>query len=197
MEFLTQLWMPILVAAIFVFIVSSIIHMCLPIHKNDISKIDNEDAVIDTVRASAITPGQYMFPGCHSSAEMNSEEYKAKVERGPVGWLTVLPPGGFNMGKSLMQWFAFSIVVSACCAYVAWNGLDPGSSYLEVFQITGTVAFLVYGLGGMPESIWKGVSWKVTSKFMIDALLYALATGGAFGWLWPALDSVAGGLPTG
>ena len=35
MAFLTELWMPILVSAVFVFIVSSITHILLPYHKSE------------------------------------------------------------------------------------------------------------------------------------------------------------------
>ena len=30
-----ELWLPILLSGVFVFVVSSVIHMALPIHKND------------------------------------------------------------------------------------------------------------------------------------------------------------------
>ncbi len=42
MAFLTELWLPILLSAVFVFIVSSIIHMALPIHKGDYGKLTNQ-----------------------------------------------------------------------------------------------------------------------------------------------------------
>jgi len=190
--------MPVVVSAVAVFLVSSIVHMALPIHKNDIKKIDSEDAVLEVLRSGGVTPGAYIFPGCHSMKDMETDEYKAKVKQGPVGWLTVLPEGGFSMGRSLVQWFIYTCVVDLLTGYVAWHALPPGSEYLRVFQITGTVAFLTYGVGGVPKSIWKGVSWKVTGKFLfVDGLLYALATGGVFGWLWPAAEAAALNIPAG
>ena len=42
---LTELWLPILVSAVFVFLVSSVIHMAIPIHKNDWSKMPGEEEV--------------------------------------------------------------------------------------------------------------------------------------------------------
>ncbi len=36
---LTELWLPILLSAVFVFIVSSILHMVISIHKGDFKKI--------------------------------------------------------------------------------------------------------------------------------------------------------------
>ncbi len=57
MAFLTELWLPILLLAVFVFIVSSVFHMALPIHKGDYSKIKNEDAVLESMRANDVEPG--------------------------------------------------------------------------------------------------------------------------------------------
>ena len=57
---------------------------------------------------------------------------------------------------------------------------------MTVFRLTGTAAFLGYALTNVTNSIWKGVSWGVTAKFLFDGLVYALVTAATFGWLWPA-----------
>ncbi|MFL5609195.1 MAG: hypothetical protein ACJ78G_00640, partial [Gemmatimonadaceae bacterium] len=57
-----MLWLPILLSAIFVFIVSSIIHMASPWHKNDYPKLANEDQFRNALRPLAIPPGDYMVP---------------------------------------------------------------------------------------------------------------------------------------
>ncbi len=44
---------------------------------------------------------------------------------------------------------------------------------------------MAHFLGTIPESIWFGRPWKSVGLQLIDALLYALLTGGTFGWLWP------------
>ena len=54
MEFLTVLWLPIILSTVFVFIVSSVIHMVLPYHRSDVSKIPNEDGILDTMRAAKV-----------------------------------------------------------------------------------------------------------------------------------------------
>ena len=192
MQFLTELWLPILLSAVFVFIVSSIIHMALPIHKGDVKKMKNEEAVLNALRAQGVEPGAYMFPGCNSMKEMGSPELQAKMKTGPVGWLTILPPGGCNMNVSLMWWFVNCLVVGVFVAYLGWHAKPAGPAYLEVFRITGTAALLGYALGFLHESIWKGQAWSVTAKFMFDGLIYALVTAGTFGWLWP---QAAAGLP--
>ena len=45
-----SLWLPILVSAVLVFIVSSIIHMFLPYHRNDFAKVPSENDVMDALR---------------------------------------------------------------------------------------------------------------------------------------------------
>lgn len=187
MAFLTELWLPILVAAVLVFVASSIIHMAIPWHKNDFGKLPDEEAVMEAVRATSVAPGSYMFPKCESMKDMKNPEFKAKWERGPVGMLTVMPPGGFNMGKSLGQWFAYIVLAEVFVAYIAWHALGTGAEYLKVFQIAGASAVLGFGVVGvMCDSIWKGQKWSVTGKFMVDGLVYALASAGVFGSLWPA-----------
>ena len=61
-----------------------------------------------------------------------------------------------------------------------------GTSYLAVFRIAATVAFMGYGLAEVTNSIWKGQAWGNTWRAMLDGFIYGLLTGGAFGWLWPA-----------
>lgn len=193
MEFLTALWLPILLSAVFVFIVSSIIHMALPWHKSDVKKMKNEEAVLDALRSHGVEAGAYMFPCAGSMKEMASPEMQAKRKTGPTGWLTVLPPGGCNMNVSLMWWFVNCLVVGVIVAYLGWHAMPPGTRYLEVFRIIGSAALLGYAVGFFHESIWKGQAWSITAKFMCDGVVYALVTAGTFGWLWPHAASILPG----
>ncbi len=182
---LVDLWLPILLSAVFVFVVSSIVHMALPIHKGDWKKLKNEDAVMDFLRGQGLVTGGYMFPCAGSMKECGTPEFMAKLKRGPAGHMTILPPGGVNMGKSLIQWFLFCLVIGVVVAYIASITLGPAAPAKQVFRLTATAALLAYGLTNVTDSIWKGVSWTITVKFLFDGLLYALATGAAFMWFWP------------
>jgi hypothetical protein len=182
---LTSLWLPILLSGVAVFIVSSIVHMVLPIHKNDYSKLPNEEGILDAMRAAGVGQGVYMFPHCSSHKDFGSPEMQAKVAKGPVGHVTVMPPGGVSMGKSLTLWFLFTIVVSFMSAYLASRFLGADTHYLAVFRHVGTTAFMAYGVGQVSDSIWKAQPWSSTIKNGFDGLLYALVTAGMFGWLWP------------
>jgi hypothetical protein len=55
-----------------------------------------------------------------------------------------------------------------------------------VFRFAGATAFVGYGLALWQHSIWYKLAWSTTLKSNVDSLIYALLTGGAFGWLWPA-----------
>jgi hypothetical protein len=182
---LQSLLIPIVVSAVFVFIASSIIHMATPFHKNDLKKFPNEDDVMNALRGLGLRPGDYGMPKPDSMKQMGSPEFKAKMKAGPVAFITVRPAGEVSMTGNLVQWFLYSIVVSIFAAYVAGISLARGAEYLKVFQIVGTVAFTGYALALPQSSIWWSKSWGATIRSMIDGLVYALLTAGAFGWLWP------------
>lgn len=185
MAFLSELWLPILLSAVFVFIVSSVIHMVLPVHKADYKQMANEAAVLAAMKSNGVQPGSYMFPWGASMKEMGTPEMLEKLKTGPSGTLTVAPPGGWNIGQCLVWWFAYSLLVGFLVAYLGWHALGPGAAYLEVFRITGVAAVLAYSVGRIFDSIWKGVSWGTTGKFVFDGIVYGLVTAGTFGWLWP------------
>jgi hypothetical protein len=185
MGFLSELWLPILLSAVFVFVASSVLHMALPIHKGDYRKLPGEDAVLAELRKQGVSPGDYMLPCAGSMKDMGSPEMIEKFKRGPVGILTVMPSGPPNIGKNLLQWFLYCLLVGVFVAYVARLGLGAGAAYLLVFRTTGAVAVLGYAAVHIVNSIWKGQRWGVTTKFLFDGVVYGLLTAGTFGWLWP------------
>lgn len=181
-----DLWLPILLSAVFVFLVSSVIHMVIPIHKGDFKKLPDEVAVLTALRQQRIPPGSYMFPMCESMKEMSSPEMLEKYKQGPVGHMIVRPTGPPAMGAALLQWFLYSLLIGAFVAYTASIGLDQKATFMTVFRMTSAVAILGYALGTISESIWKAQSWSVAAKFVFDGTLYGLTTGATFAWLWPS-----------
>ena len=182
---LTALWLPVLVSVVIVFVASFVMHMVLPYHKSDYRALPDEERVTDAMRNAGVKPGpDYFFPYC-SFEELKSGPMIEKFKRGPVGFLRLRPSGPPAMGKSLVLWFLFCVVISIFAAYLAGRTRAGGTSYLEVFRVVGTVAFLGYGAAHAQESIWGGRSWVVTFKHIFDSLIYAGLTAGTFGWLWP------------
>ncbi|MEZ0332511.1 MAG: hypothetical protein ACAI18_00775 [Gemmatimonadales bacterium] len=182
---LGALWLPILLSAVFVFIVSAIIHMVLKYHNRDYRQLPNEDAVRAAIRSGKPAPGQYVTPYCADMKEMEKPEVKQKFVEGPVAFMYVRPSGAPTMGPALGQWFAFCLLVSLFVAYIAGHVLAPGTPYLNVFRVVGATAFLAYAFGAIPAAIWMGKPWGVAVKEMFDGLVYGLVTAGTFGWLWP------------
>ena len=182
---LSALLLPILLSAVLVFVASSVIHMMTPWHKGDYPKLPREGEVMDALRPFSLPPGDYMTPRAESMAEMKSAEYVAARERGPVMIMTVMPSGQMAMGGQLAQWFLYSALISFFAAYVASRALAPAAPYGDVFRFVGTAAFLGYAGALAQQSIWYRRSWGITLRSMADGLLYALLTGGVFGWLWP------------
>jgi len=165
---LLALWLPILLSAVLVFVVSSLIHMASPWHKGDYPKVSNEDRVMDALRPLAIPPGDYMMPRPSSREEMRSPQFLEKFKKGPVLMLTVWPGGSMSMRNQLVQWFVYA-----------------GAPSLQVFRFAGVTAFVGYSLALWQMSIWYRRAWTTTIKTTVDGLIYALLTAGAFAWLWP------------
>jgi hypothetical protein len=185
MTVLSALWLPILAATALVFVASAIIHMGPFWHRNEFPAAPDQDRLQDALRPFRLAPGEYMLPRPASMKECNEPAFVEKLTRGPVMILTVVPNGKMSMGKPLAQWFAYCLVVSAFAAYVAHATLAPEASYLQVFRVAGTAAFLAYAVGLWQHSIWFHRAWSGTLKHTLDGLIYACLTGGAFGGLWP------------
>ena len=183
---LTSLWLPIIVSAVAVFVVSSLIHMVSPWHANDYPPVPDEGRLRAALQPLAIPPGDYMVPRVRNRQELRDPAFLEKVNQGPNLILTVLPNGPWTMGRNLGLWFLYALIVSLFAAYVASRALaaaSPGDG--GVFRFTGTAAFLGYAVALWQMSIWYRRSWTTTGKATIDGLIYALVTAAVFVWLWP------------
>ena len=57
-----QLWIPIILSAVCVFLASSLIHMVVKWHASDYRALSNEDEVRAAIRKGSPSPGQYVLP---------------------------------------------------------------------------------------------------------------------------------------
>lgn len=180
---LSSLWLPILLSAVAVFIASGLIWMVVQWHNSDWSKLPDEESARQALQG--IPPGDYMVPYAANGKARQTPEWQDRYKEGPAIMMTVLPHGSMAMGKQFLQWITYCLIVSLFVAYVAGVTLPEGASYLRVFQVTGTTAFLAYAGAAAAGSIWFGQGWGRTVKDMVDGLVYGLLTAGFFGWLWP------------
>lgn len=182
---LTSIVVPALVAAVIVFGVSFVIHMLLTYHRGDWKGLPNEDEVLETLRRLNVPPGDYMAPHGGGPEAMKQPEFVAKMTKGPIVLMTVSPGAPPAMAAPLLQWFLYSVLVGVCAGYLASRVLPAGAHYLAVFRVVGTAAFMGYSLALLQRSIWYKQSWATTFRSVFDGFVYALLTGGTFGWLWP------------
>jgi len=179
---LLSLWLPILLSGIALFFASFAAWMILPHHKKEWIGLPNEDAVMRELASDKMPPGQYCFPYAATPADMKSETYKAKMQAGPRGTLTLwkAPP---NMGVNMLCTVLFFLVASFVIAYLAAMVLPPGEDRMKVFRFVGTAGVLTYGTANILNGIWFGR--KMVSD-IVDGIVYGLITGAIFALLWPA-----------
>jgi len=182
---LSDLWIPIVLSAVLVFVASAIIHMALPWHRDEYPALPDEPRARAALGPLAIPPGDYMIPRCSSPKEMKSPEFQEKIRQGPIAIMTVLPNGQWGMGKQLGQWFVYCVIVNVLAAYIAARTLPAKAPYMAVFQIVAVTAFMGYSLGLWQMSIWWRRAWSTTLKATVDGAVYAMVAAGTFGWLWP------------
>jgi len=166
------LWLPILLSAILVFVVTFLLWMVSPHHRTDWSKLEDKGVMAALEQAGLPQEGQYQFnqgrgavPGEHS------------------GFLILFKS---NMPKSLPLSLLQNVVISAAVAFVAARLLRPGIPFAEVFVPVAVMACLAYAAALPANSTWFGRSWSSTLKEMFDGIVYGLVTAAVFAWLWPS-----------
>jgi hypothetical protein len=188
MEFIGHLWMPIVVATVVMFITSAVIWMVLPHHKHEFDPIPDEDGLMGLLRKGNVAAGRYLFPFMSSELRKDKTKMEAHMKKwaeGPAGVVFVVPKGSMSMGKMMGQSIVFYLIVNVFLAYVGSHTFVGHPTYLQVYRVIGTVAFMSYFFATVPECIWFGRPWKTQWIQIVDALLYAGMTAGTFGWLWP------------
>lgn len=178
---LAELWLPILLSAVALFIASFVSWMVLQLHRNDWRKIEREDEFLEAIRGAGLPTGSYMFPYCGTSAEMRSEEFQRKYDAGPRGVMTVLPPT--NMGVNLGLTFVYLLAVSFCLAYLATLALPRGATFMPVFRFVSTAGLLAFLAAIVPHAIWFRV--RIVGH-LIESIAYAAITGAIFAAMWPS-----------
>lgn len=182
-----SLWLPVVVSAVAVWIVSSVLHMVFKYHRADHKQLPDEETVVQGLRAAGPLPGIYFTPYIADHSAFKDPAVRKRYEDGPIAIITVMRNGPPAMGKYLALWFAFCFLVSFSVAYLARHTLAPGAAGLDVIRVTGIAAFLAYGFGYLQDTIWKAVPWPNAFRGLLDAFVYAVTTGLVFRFLWPGI----------
>ena len=180
-----QLWVPIVLGSIVLFIASTIIWMVLPYHRKDVGGTPDENPLLEAMRRQNLMPGQYLVPLTSDHAQRKSPEFIKKGEDGPVAMITMMPSGQANLGAILGKYFAFLLVIDSEIAYVARLGLQPGRS------VPGRLPFHRHGrLHRLRRSARDlrdllGRRWRIVRLDVMDAFIYGTLVAGSVGWRWP------------
>lgn len=187
MELLLPLWLPILLSAAAVWIVSIIASMALPHHKQDWIALPDEDGFMDDLRGRGIKPGNYLFPDFRDPKAMKSEKIQKTLNEGPVGHLSVWKTP-LTMGDKLAATFIVYLVASTLIAYLTRIALPPlpgPPPFAKVFQVAATAGILAYCFSFLPSAIWWGSYKRTIVANVIDGVVYGAITGAIFAWRWP------------
>ena len=108
-----SLWLPVVVSAVAVWILSAVLHMVLRYHKADYKPLSDEDSVAQALGKSVRGPGVYFLPYCAEMSQMKDPAIRKKFEDCPVAILTVLRNGTPTMGKNRDQQTALFVTSEA------------------------------------------------------------------------------------
>lgn len=180
---IVELWLPILLGAVLVFIASAVIWMATPLHKEDIKPAP--EALEGPVGQLGLAPGTYMFPMPEGgNKDFKDPAFVARFDKGPWGVLTVWK-GKPNFGLNLLRTFIVYLVIMIFVAYVAGRASTPGAPYMDVFQVAGAAAVLGFTFGGLPNDIFFGKPARFVVTGLIEAAIFATLTAGVFAGFWP------------
>lgn len=181
---LLDLWQPVLLGALAIFLLSFVCWMLLKHHYGDFRALPQEPALLEALEGAPA--GQFRFPYCGTPEEMQDAAFQEKYNDGPKGFVVLLPKGPFNLGGGLGKTFLFTLLISLGVGYVASIGLQRGAPAMDVFRLTGTVTWLTAcGAHGW-SVIWMGRDRGQSVRDAVDSIAYALAVGAIYAWSWPA-----------
>lgn len=203
MDFLTNLWLPILLSGVGVWIASALAWMAIGHHKKDRDPIPagREQELMDAITRLNITPGNYGFPDfCQHDnlpRKERMEKLKALYDRRPYGMLRVW--GEMNMGVNMLLTFLYNLFTSAVIAYLGWATLPHGAMHYDaaknvsatyfptanVFQVIGTAGILAYCFASFPGDVWFQKKKRAMLMDALDGIIYGLITAAIFAYFWP------------
>ena len=178
---LSSLWLPIILSGVALFFASWAAWMLLPHHKGEWKGLPEEEGVMTALRKFNVPPGQYMFPHACGHDEMKGEDFKRRMEAGPIGSLTVWKSRP-NMGVNMVCTLLFFTIANGVIAYLAGMVIPPSPDRWFVFRFVATAGILTYGTANILNGIWFG---RKMVADIIDGVAYGLITGLIFAALWP------------
>lgn len=183
MDLILPLWLPILLSAAAVWLISLVFGMALPHHKQDWIGLSDEDGFMDFIRRNGIKPGNYLFPDFRTREALKSAKVEKALNEGPVGHLSVWRTP-VTMGDKMVGAFIVHLVVATLIAYLTRIALPGAAPFAKVFQIAGTAGILAYSFSFIPNALWFGAYKRTIVASIIDGIICGLVIGVIFAWRW-------------
>ena len=175
---LLDLWLPILVSAVVIQIVSSIMYMALPFwHTADYGKPDDDRPFLERRAPAAV--GHVHVP----EDGLEEDDRRSRRRSGQTGRAELMymrNPATFSFPKTLRLYFLYCLVERrVCAAYIAGQTLAHGTPYMRVFQIAGATGMIFWSFGNEHLATRSGTAsrgrWRI--KHVIDGLILRAADG--------------------
>lgn len=183
---LIELWLPVVLSAAAVWIVSTIFGMPFLHHKNDWIGLPaaDEEGLMEHLRSRGIKAGNYLFPDFRTREAMESEKTKVALEQGPVGHLSLWQPP-LGMAGKMAATMLVHLAASTLIAYLASLVLPRGTAFLRVFHVVVVAGVLAYCFAFLPNAIWFGAYRRTIFISIIDGVVYGIIIALIFAWRWP------------
>ena len=108
-----DLWLPIVLSTVVVFVLSFMMWMVFPHHRKDWKATTDEDALMQAIADQGLQGGQqYNFPHCDGPEAMKDPAWNEKYTKGPKGFLILMPDGPPDIPQSMVKSTLYNLVMT-------------------------------------------------------------------------------------
>jgi hypothetical protein len=162
--------------AIAMFVASTVLHVATPLANTGVSRMSNEEVVLDAMKRGVEKPGLYIFPWVDPNDPKMMEKSAALMKVNPSGMMIVQPSGGmFSMAPALGKEFVKELAQALIAAFLL--SLTALSAW---FSRVGFVALMaLFAELGTDTSywIWYGFPANYTLAVIAIGLIQVIVAG--------------------
>ena len=179
----TRAFLAAILGGITMFIWSFIAHDLLPLGEIGVHDFENEDAMLDALKANiGDTPGFYNFPGHHAGPNATRQEKSEAIKRamgkavtGPSGILIYHPSRHFEFGKLLGVEFATELLEAILVVFLlTQTRIESFGGRVGFVLIAGILAAITTNI---PYWNWYGFPSSYTAAYMSTEIIGFLCVG--------------------
>jgi len=159
------------VGAIAMFVWNFVAHDLLPLGEAGIKQIDNEQALLSTMKSTLSAPGMYMYPNMTKDMSENEK----KIASGPSGLLIYFPSRSFSFPKMLAIEFVTELLQALIAVYLlSLTSVGSFGGRLGFFALIGLLAAIATNVSYWN---WYGFPDNYTCAHMLTEWVGYLCAG--------------------